>query len=52
MKPGDSRHIPPGTVHRFRAVTDTLLFEVSTPSSRTSCASRTTTAAKGVKDAL
>jgi len=31
MKPGDSRHIPPGTVHRFRAVTDTLLFEVSTP---------------------
>jgi len=28
---GESRHIPPGTVHRFRAVTDTLLFEVSTP---------------------
>ena len=31
MGPGDSRHIAPGTVHRFRAVTDTLLFEVSTP---------------------
>ena len=31
MNPGDSRRIPPGTVHRFRAVTDTLLFEVSTP---------------------
>ena len=28
---GDSRHIEPGTVHRFRAVTDCLLFEVSTP---------------------
>jgi mannose-6-phosphate isomerase len=31
MPPGTSRHITPGTVHRFRAVTDTLLFEVSTP---------------------
>ena len=31
MKPGDSSRIPPGTIHRFRAVTDTLLFEVSTP---------------------
>jgi mannose-6-phosphate isomerase-like protein (cupin superfamily) len=31
MGPGDSRRIPPGTVHRFRAVTDTTLFEVSTP---------------------
>lgn len=28
---GGSHHIPPGTVHRFRAVTDCLLFEVSTP---------------------
>ena len=28
---GESRHIPPGTVHRFRAVTDCKLFEVSTP---------------------
>ena len=28
---GESRRIPPGTVHRFRAVTDCLLFEVSTP---------------------
>jgi len=31
MSPGDSRHITTGTIHRFRAVTDTLLFEVSTP---------------------
>jgi mannose-6-phosphate isomerase-like protein (cupin superfamily) len=31
LGPGESRHITPGTVHRFRAVTDTLLFEVSTP---------------------
>jgi mannose-6-phosphate isomerase-like protein (cupin superfamily) len=31
LNAGDSRHIPPGTIHRFRAVTDTLLFEVSTP---------------------
>jgi mannose-6-phosphate isomerase-like protein (cupin superfamily) len=31
LGPGDSRHITPGTVHRFRAVTDCLLFEVSTP---------------------
>lgn len=28
---GGSRRIVPGTVHRFRAVTDCLLFEVSTP---------------------
>ena len=28
---GDSRRIPPRTVHRFRAVTDVLLFEVATP---------------------
>ena len=27
----DAWHIAPGTVHRFRAVTDCLLFEVSTP---------------------
>jgi mannose-6-phosphate isomerase-like protein (cupin superfamily) len=31
MVAGESRRIPPGTVHRFRAVTDCLLFEVSTP---------------------
>jgi mannose-6-phosphate isomerase len=31
MGPGESWHVPPGTVHRFRAVTDCLLFEVSTP---------------------
>ena len=31
LQAGEARRIAPGTVHRFRAVTDTLLFEVSTP---------------------
>ena len=31
MEPGSARHLVSGTVHRFRAVTDCLLFEVSTP---------------------
>ena len=31
LGPGESRHIKPGTIHRFRAVTDCELFEVSTP---------------------
>lgn len=31
LGPGEARRITPGTVHRFRAITDTLLFEVSTP---------------------
>ncbi|HJQ99625.1 MAG TPA: cupin domain-containing protein [Candidatus Polarisedimenticolaceae bacterium] len=31
LQAGEARRITPGTVHRFRAVTDTLLFEVSTP---------------------
>jgi mannose-6-phosphate isomerase-like protein (cupin superfamily) len=31
LRAGEARHLLPGTVHRFRAVTDTLLFEVSTP---------------------
>ena len=31
LSPGDSWHIKPGTIHRFRAVTDCTLFEVSTP---------------------
>lgn len=31
MKPGDYRHIPPGTVHRMIAVRDCDIFEVSTP---------------------
>ena len=31
LGPGQTRRILPGTVHRFRAVTDCLLFEVSTP---------------------
>lgn len=31
LGPNDAWHVSPGTVHRFRAVTDCLLFEVSTP---------------------
>lgn len=31
VEAGAAWTIPPGTVHRFRAVTDCLLFEVSTP---------------------
>jgi mannose-6-phosphate isomerase-like protein (cupin superfamily) len=31
LKKGQSWHIKPGTVHRFRAITDCTLFEVSTP---------------------
>ncbi len=31
LEAGSSHHIAPRTVHRFRAVTDVLLFEVSTP---------------------
>lgn len=31
LSPGGTHHITPFTVHRFRAVTDCLLFEVSTP---------------------
>jgi len=31
LEPGESRRITPGTIHRFRAVTDCTLFEVSTP---------------------
>ena len=31
LGPGESWRIAPGTVHRFRAVTDCTLFEVSTP---------------------
>jgi mannose-6-phosphate isomerase-like protein (cupin superfamily) len=31
LGPGEASHLVPGTVHRFRAVTDCLLFEVSTP---------------------
>ncbi len=29
--PGDTFHFPPGTVHRVRALEDTLIVEVSTP---------------------
>ena len=31
LEAGQSWHVVPGTVHRFRAVTDCELFEVSTP---------------------
>jgi mannose-6-phosphate isomerase-like protein (cupin superfamily) len=31
MKPGDSFHCPPGTVHRMIGRTDVRVFEVSTP---------------------
>ena len=31
LGPGQAWHITPRTVHRFRAVTDCMLFEVSTP---------------------
>lgn len=30
-EPGQAVHIPPGTVHRFEAVEDSVLLEVSTP---------------------
>jgi mannose-6-phosphate isomerase-like protein (cupin superfamily) len=31
LEAGGSWHVTPGTIHRFRAVTDCTLFEVSTP---------------------
>lgn len=31
LRSGQAWHVRPGTVHRFRAVTDCTLFEVSTP---------------------
>jgi mannose-6-phosphate isomerase-like protein (cupin superfamily) len=31
LGPGEAWHVTPGTIHRFRAVTDCHLFEVSTP---------------------
>jgi len=31
LGPGDSRNLPAGTRHRMEAVTDCVLFEVSTP---------------------
>jgi mannose-6-phosphate isomerase-like protein (cupin superfamily) len=31
LGPEEGWRVPPGTVHRFRAVTDCLMFEVSTP---------------------
>ena len=52
MGPGDSRHITPGTVHRFRALTDTLLFEVSTPELEDVVRIEDDYGREGVKDAL
>lgn len=31
IRPGDTFHFAPGTVHRVRALEDTLIVEVSTP---------------------
>lgn len=31
LQPGDTWHIPPGTVHRMRAEADVEILEVSTP---------------------
>jgi mannose-6-phosphate isomerase len=31
MKPGDTFHVTPGTIHRMIAVEDVRVFEVSTP---------------------
>ena len=31
MEPGEAYHIPPGAVHRVRALTDCEFFEASTP---------------------
>jgi quercetin dioxygenase-like cupin family protein len=31
LEPGGTLHIPPGTVHRFEALENARLFEVSTP---------------------
>jgi mannose-6-phosphate isomerase-like protein (cupin superfamily) len=52
MSPGESHHITPGTIHRFRAVTDTLLFEVSTPELEDVVRIEDDYGREGVKDAL
>ena len=52
MEPGSSRHITPKTVHRFRAVTDTLLFEVSTPELEDVVRIEDDYGREGVKDVL
>jgi mannose-6-phosphate isomerase len=52
MGPGESHHITPGTIHRFRAVSDTLLFEVSTPELEDVVRIEDDYGREGVKDAL
>jgi mannose-6-phosphate isomerase len=52
MQPGASHHITPGTIHRFRAVTDTLLFEVSTPELEDVVRIEDDYGREGVKDVL
>ncbi len=52
MQPGESHHITPHTVHRFRAVTDTLLFEVSTPELEDVVRIEDDYGRRGVKDTL
>ena len=52
LGPGEAHHITPGTVHRFRALTDTLLFEVSTPELEDVVRIEDDYGREGVKDAL
>jgi len=52
LAPGEARHITAGTIHRFRAVTDTLLFEVSTPELEDVVRIEDDFGRQGVKDGL
>lgn len=42
MQPGDTFHVPPGTPHKFEALTRCVVFEASTPvfDDRVNCAER------------
>jgi mannose-6-phosphate isomerase-like protein (cupin superfamily) len=31
MRPGDTFHVPPGTPHKFRAITECVVYEASNP---------------------
>jgi len=52
LEAGDSQRIAPLTVHRFRALTDTLLFEVSTPELEDVVRLEDDFGREGVKDVL
>lgn len=52
VEAGGSHHITPGTIHRFRALTDTLMFEVSTPELEDVVRIEDDYGRKGVKDTL